>query len=30
MFYEFEEEAIIVYGIFHTSRDPQKWRERLP
>jgi hypothetical protein len=22
--------VVIVYCIFHTSRDPEKWRQRLP
>ena len=22
--------AVTVYCVFHTSRDPRKWRERLP
>ncbi len=30
VFYEYREEKVIVYGIFHTSRDPAKWRQRLP
>jgi plasmid stabilization system protein ParE len=30
VFYEFTEGKVIVYCVFHTSRDPQKWRERLP
>lgn len=30
VFYEYYEGCITVYGVFHTSRDPNKWRERLP
>ena len=29
IFYEYAAEAVTVYGIFHTARDPAKWRERL-
>jgi plasmid stabilization system protein ParE len=29
VFYEHVRDAVMVYGVFHTSRDPQKWRERL-
>jgi plasmid stabilization system protein ParE len=29
VFYEYFEGQIFVYSIFHTSRDPQKWRNRL-
>jgi plasmid stabilization system protein ParE len=30
VFYEYLENAVTIYGVFHTSRDPKKWRERLP
>jgi plasmid stabilization system protein ParE len=30
VFYEYAEDTVIVYGVFHTSRDPDKWRQRLP
>lgn len=30
VFYEYGEGAATVYSIFHTSRDPSKWRQRLP
>ena len=30
MFYEHSEAAITVYAVFHTARDPRKWRQRLP
>src|SRR5947208_3646470 len=29
VFYEFAEQTVFVYCVFHTSRDPQKWRERI-
>lgn len=29
VFYEFVEGTVTVYCIFHTSRDPEKWRQRL-
>lgn len=28
-FYEFVEGLVTVYGVFHTSRDPNKWRLRI-
>jgi plasmid stabilization system protein ParE len=28
--YEHANEAVTIYGVFHTARDPAKWRERLP
>lgn len=30
IFYEYVEGQVTVYGVFHTSRDPDKWRDRLP
>jgi plasmid stabilization system protein ParE len=30
VFYEYEEDTVTVYCVFHTSRDPEKWRQRLP
>jgi plasmid stabilization system protein ParE len=30
VFYEFADDALTVYAAFHTARDPQKWRDRLP
>jgi plasmid stabilization system protein ParE len=30
VFYEYVEGTVTVYGVFHTSRDPDKWRQRLP
>jgi plasmid stabilization system protein ParE len=29
MFYKLEESRVTVYAVFHTSRDPEKWRQRL-
>jgi plasmid stabilization system protein ParE len=30
VFYEYANETVTVYCVFHTSRDPEKWRQRLP
>ena len=30
VFYEFAESTVTVYSVFHTSRDQEKWRRRLP
>ncbi len=30
VFYEYAGGAVTVYGVFHTSRDREKWRQRLP
>jgi plasmid stabilization system protein ParE len=30
VFYEYVNDTVIVYCVFHTSRDPEKWRQRLP
>ena len=29
VFYETGQGTVTVYAVFHTSRDPQKWRERI-
>jgi plasmid stabilization system protein ParE len=29
IFYEYSHNTVTVYCVFHNSRDPQKWRERL-
>jgi len=29
IFYEPTDDAIIVYPVFHFSKDPQEWRKRL-
>jgi plasmid stabilization system protein ParE len=30
VFYEYADNTVIVYCVFHTARDPEKWRRRLP
>jgi plasmid stabilization system protein ParE len=30
MIYDYEDDAVTVYGVFHTSRDQENWRRRLP
>ena len=30
VFYEPSQATVTIYGVFHTSRDPDKWRQRLP
>ncbi len=30
IFYEYAEAKVTVYAVFHTSRDAEKWRQRLP
>jgi plasmid stabilization system protein ParE len=30
IFFEYEGATATVYAVFHTSRDPEKWRQRLP
>jgi len=29
VFYDHDDGKVTVYGVFHTSRDPSKWRRRL-
>ncbi|HYV39440.1 MAG TPA: type II toxin-antitoxin system RelE/ParE family toxin [Gemmataceae bacterium] len=29
VFFEYANRAMTVYGVFHTSRDPNHWRTRL-
>ena len=29
VFYEYAEGTVTLYGVLHTSRDPNKWRQRL-
>ena len=29
IFYEVTSDCIVIYSVFHSSQDPQKWRERL-
>lgn len=30
IFYEQSGQSVTIYSVFHTSRNPDKWRERLP
>ena len=30
IFYEYFENLVSVYGVFHCSQNPKKWRSRLP
>lgn len=30
VFFESTEETVTVHAVFHTSRNPNKWRKRLP
>jgi plasmid stabilization system protein ParE len=30
VFYELSHDKVTIYAVFHTSRNPNKWRERLP
>jgi plasmid stabilization system protein ParE len=30
IFYEHHGSTVTIYGVLHSSRDPNKWRERLP
>jgi plasmid stabilization system protein ParE len=30
IFYEYGDGKVTIYCVFHTSRNPDKWRERLP
>jgi len=30
VFYEYVKGTVTVYSVFHTSRDPDQWRRRLP
>lgn len=29
IFYEYADGTVTIHAVFHTSRDPHKWRERL-
>ncbi len=29
VFFEHVGHKVVIYGVFHTARDPAKWRERL-
>ena len=28
--YDCNDSAVTIYGVFHTSADPQRWRTRVP
>lgn len=30
VFYKYATNTVTVYAVFHASRDPEKWRQRLP
>jgi toxin ParE1/3/4 len=30
IFFEVLDEVTVIYGVIHTARDQDKWRERLP
>jgi plasmid stabilization system protein ParE len=30
VFYEYEARTVTIYAVFHASRDPEKWHQRLP
>jgi hypothetical protein len=30
IFYEYAGVEVTIYAVFQTSRDPEKWRQRLP
>jgi hypothetical protein len=30
MFFEFDDDHIIVYSVFHTSQNPRRWEAQLP
>lgn len=30
IFYEDLDQKIIIYSVFHSAQNPQKWRRRLP
>ena len=29
VYYEYLDDVVTVYCVFHTARDPEKWRQRL-
>ncbi len=29
VFFEHDHDRITIYGVFHTARDPEKWRQQL-
>lgn len=30
IFYEYLDNTVVIYSVFHCSQDPRKWRNRLP
>jgi plasmid stabilization system protein ParE len=30
VFYENSHDKVTIYAVFHTARNPDKWRERFP
>lgn len=30
VFFEATDDAVTIFGVLHTARDPDKWRKRLP
>ncbi|MBN1566514.1 MAG: type II toxin-antitoxin system RelE/ParE family toxin [Acidobacteria bacterium] len=30
IFYEYVNNTVIIYAVFHTSQNPLKWRRRIP
>jgi len=30
VFYEYREPTVTIFAVFHTARDPAKWRRRVP
>jgi plasmid stabilization system protein ParE len=30
IFYEYADNRVTIYSVFHTSQDPEKWKRRLP
>ena len=30
VFYEYVQDAVTIFSVFHSSRDPNKWRQRFP
>jgi plasmid stabilization system protein ParE len=30
IFFESDQDTVTVYAIFHTARNPEKWKRRLP
>ena len=30
VFYEFNDDQIVIYAVFHTSQNPERWETQLP